>query len=451
MLKSPSRSSGERSKDMIQSRLPAAILVLCFLIVLVSVAIASDQEPDKSYSGNWLNRSTLTGDWEGMRNDLVRKGITLDLKFTQVLQGVVNGGKDSSWESGGRGNLLFSVDTQKLGLWPGGFLTIEVEGNYGESVNTYTGALLPVDYNRVNPAPQKERIAVPAVQYAQFLSHYLGLYVGKIDTTSGDMNEFAHGKGDEQFMNLAFNLNPTLIMVIPYSALGAGVILLPTQDPKAAIINLGVVSANAEAYNAGFDSLNSDSMSLFAEGRLRTNFFGLTGHQLLGGIYSNKNHTSLDQRLVPLFAGDIEEKTDSWSVYYNFDQYLYEIKKGSGRGIGLFGRFGISDGNPSPVHHFYSMGIGGKGMVDRRPDDRFGIGWYYADITNPTLAGPLATRSFLRNERGVEVYYTVAITPWALLTPDIQIVRPAQEKRSSQDSEDVDTNTILALRLQLLF
>jgi len=292
---------------------------------------------------------------------------------------------------------------------------------------------------------------VPAVQFTQFLSHYMGLYIGKLDTMSGDMNEFAHGKGDEQFMNLAFNLNPTLLMTVPYSPLGAGVILLPTQDPNAALINLGVLSATGEAYTTGFDSLNSDSMSFSAEGRLRTDFFGLTGHQLLGGVYSNKNHTSLDQRLIPLFTGNIEEKTDCWSVYYNFDQYLYEFKKGSGRGIGIFGRIGSSDGNPSPVHHFYSLGIGGKGVMESRPVDRFGIGWFYIDISNPTITGPFETRSFLRDEQGFEAYYSIAMTPWALLTPDIQIVRPAQEKRISRDREDVDTNVVLALRLQLIF
>jgi porin len=427
------------------------MLATFFAFFLASIAFAADQPPDKTYSGDWLSRSTLTGDWGGVRNDLAQKGITIDLKFTQFLQGIVDGGKDSSWESGGRGNLLFNLDTQKLGLWPGGFLTVEVEGNYGDSVNTYTGALMPVDSNRMNPAPYKDRLAVPAVQLTQFLSHYLGLYIGKLDTMSGDMNEFAHGKGDEQFMNLALNLNPTLLMTVPYSTLGAGVIILPTKDPNAALINLGVLSATGEAYTTGFDTLASDELSFSAEGRLRTNLFGLTGHQLLGGVYSNKNQTSLDQRLIPLFEGNIEEKTDCWSIYYNFDQYLYEFKKGSGRGIGLFGRIGVSDGNPSPVHHFYSLGIGSKGVMESRPDDRIGIGWFYIDVTNPTITGPFETRSFLRDEQGFEAYYSIAMTPWALLTPDIQIVRPAQEKRISQDREDVDTNTILSLRLQLIF
>jgi ligand-binding SRPBCC domain-containing protein len=41
------------------------------------------------------------------------------------------------------------------------------------------------------------------------------------------------------------------------------------------------------------------------------------------------------------------------------------------------------------------------------------------------------------------------MTPWALLTPDIQIVRPAQKETVS--GENIETNTILGLRLQLIF
>lgn len=437
-------------RTMRTRRFSVVILASLIMIFMASLAFSANPSPDNTYSGDWLTRSTLTGDWGGARNDLAQKGMTVDLKFTQVLQGVVDGGKDSSWESGGRGNLLLHLDTQKLGLWPGGFLTIEVEGSYGDSVNAYTGSILPVDTNRLFPHPAKDRLSVPAVQFTQFLSYYIGLYIGKLDVmASGDMNEFAHGKGDEQFMNLAFGLNPALLMTAPPSTLGAGVIILPTKDPNAAIINLGIISANGEAYNAGFDTLNSDSMSFSAEGRLRTDFFGRTGHQLLGGVYSNKNHTSLDQRLNSIITYNLEENTDCWTIYYNFDQYLYEFKKGSGRGIGIFGRFGISDGNPSPVHHFYSLGIGGKGVMESRPADRFGIGWFYADITNPTVTGPFNTRSLLRDEQGFEAYYSIAMTPWALLTPDIQIVRPAQKETVS--GEDVETNIILGLRLQLIF
>jgi porin len=412
---------------------------------------------DTTYSGDLLTRSTLTGDWGGARNDLARKGVTFDLNLTQVEQGVADGGKNHKEEYGGRGELTFKVDTGKLGLWPGGFLTVELEGNFGHGVNLRDGGVMPVNTNQIFPTPPGSQLNLPALNFAQFLSEYAGVVVGKLDTSSGDMNEFAHGKGTSQFMNLAFNLNPTLLMTVPYSTLGAGVIILPNKDPHAAIISLLALSANGKASTTGFDTLNSNSMTYVAEGRVRTDFFGMTGHQLLGGLYSNKDRTSTDPRLSldpdTRFAGD--GKSDSWAVYYNFDQYVYEPVKGSGKGLGIFGRLAATDGNPNFMQYFYSLGLGGKGMAASRPHDSFGLGGYYLDIKSPSLSGPLGlfSKNFLRDEFGFEAYYSAALTPWAFLTPNIQVVRGAQKFMDplQPNINEIRTATILGLRLQLVF
>ena len=430
---------------------PRFFLFLLGLLCLAQPAIAED--PD--YSGDLLKRSTLTGDWGGARNELARKGITFDISQVFTEQGVVHGGKDRSWEDGGRGRLLLNADTGKMGLWPGGFLTAELEWNFGKAVNLKTGGLMPADMNQIAPVPGEEGVALPALNFTQFLSEYGGVVVGKIDTMGGDTNEFAHGKGDTQFMNLALNVNPALLMTVPYSPLGAGLVILPNKDPEAAIVSLLALSALGKASTSGFEALNDDSLTYNGEARVRTGFFGLTGHQLLGVIYSNKDRTSTDQRL-DLEPGSrlIERKTDSWSFYYNFDQYLYEPVKGSGKGLGLFGRFAVTDGNPNFIQYFYSLGIGGKGVMKERPHDRFGIGWYYVDIKSPTVEGPFATREFLRDEQGVEAYYSFALTPWAHLTPNVQYIHGAQRQTVAllpANRSDVGDATIMGLRLQLQF
>jgi porin len=294
----------------------------------------------------------------------------------------------------------------------------------------------------------------------QFFSPYAGVVLGKLATltpTSGDMNEFAHGKGDTQFMNMAFGVNPVILLTVPYSTLGAGLIVLPTKDPKAAIVNFMVLQGNGQASTSGFSDLYSNQLTFATEGRVKTDFFGRTGHQLIGATYSNKSFASLDQSLRFFIENrTIEEKKGSWSAYYNFDQYLYEVKKGSDQGIGIFGRFGVSDGNPNPMRYFFSFGVGGKGIVPGRPLDQFGIGYYYIDVNNPQFTGAFATRSFLRNEYGFEAYYNIAITPWIKFTPDIQFVRPAQKeyvdtKGSIPTRKSVDTVTVFGLRLQMVF
>jgi porin len=438
-------------------------------IVLLGMGIAPAmaQTPSAApYSGDIFHRSTLTGDWFGLRNDLAAKGITFDMSLTQVYQGILDGGKDKAWKYGGRGDLTINVDTQKLGLWPGGFFTMEVEGNFTNSVNGLTGALMSVNQSQLFPMPKVSgsndgnNLNIPNLSFMQFFSPYAGVVLGKLallTPTSGDMNEFAHGKGDTQFMNLAFNVNPTMLLTVPYSTLGAGLIILPTKDPKAATIYFVVCQSNGKASTAGFNDLHSNQLSFMGEGRVRTDFFGLTGHQLIGVVYSNKTYTSLDQSLrFYLENRNIEKQEGSWVVYYNFDQYLYEPQKGSDQGIGIFGRFAVSDGNPNPMHFFFSFGVGGKGIIPGRPLDRYGIGFYYIDVNNPKFRGEFGTKSFLRDEYGFEAYYNVAITPWLQLTPDIQIVRPAQKEFLDTSGiiparNYVGTATVFGLRLQMIF
>ena len=427
---------------------------------------AQDSMPTDPYSGDLLTRSTLTGDWGGIRNQLADKGVTFDLSITQVGQGIVNGGKNGAWEYGGRGDIVMNVDTGKVGLWPSGILHMEAEGNWASSANGKTGAIAPVNTNQLFPVPVGDNFNLDALNFTQFLlSHYFGLTVGKytlLTEASGDMNEFAHGKGDTQFMNTAFNANPAIFFTTPYSALGTGVIGLPTQDPKEAIVSFMVMQSNGQANTSGFNDLDGNQLTFAGEGRVRTDFFGLTGHQLFGSTFSNRHFFSIDQRLGNVIEnGQLAGKKGSWNIYYNFDQYLYEPKKGADQGVGIFGRFGASDGNPNFMHFFYSLGVGGKGMFSR-PHDQFGLGYYFIDINNPTLQGPFRTVKLLRDEYGFEAYYNVAITPWAQLTPDIQVVRGAQKDQhtTGQDAfgipfiagkKSIGTNTVLGLRVKVLF
>jgi porin len=454
-----------KKKEGGMKRLAVIVTIILIMGMLLSTqAVAEEAAADPNYSGDFWSRSTMTGDWGGMRNEWAKKGVTVDMSLTQTEMSVVSGGKNHDWEYSGRGNVTINVDTQKLGLWPGGFLTVEVEGNYNRSINLDTGALSPVNTNQLFPMPGDEGLNIPAVTFMQFLSHNFGIVLGKLDTTSGDANEFAHGKGDKQFFNMAFNLNPALLLTSPNSVLGGGIIILPTKDPDQAIISALVFDSNGKANTSGFDTAFEGDNTYVTEGRVRTNFFGMTGHQLLGAAYSTKEFTSLGQDTLLMLKGIVqnrelttEKEDNSWAVYYNFDQYLYEPEKG--QGIGIYGRFGASDGDANPVHYFYSLGIGGKGVFKNRPNDAFGVGFYYMDISNPKLTGIFKDREFLQDEYGVEAYYNIAITPWMKLTPDIQIIRAAQEDSVSLTSivppvitrESLDTVTVLGLRLQLIF
>ena len=272
-----------------------AIIISALFLLEISLATqtwAQETSAKDPYSGNFSSRSTLTGDWGGLRNEWAAKGVTLDMSITQVGQGVVNGGKNGAWEYSGRGDLILNLDSGKLGLWPGGFFNFEMEGNWASAVNAKTGALMPVNSSQLFPLPPGDKFGVPAWNFTQFLSPYFGLTIGKLATitaNSGDMNEFAHGKGDTNFMNMAFNANPLTAFTMPYSTLGTGLVVLPTKDPKEAVVSFFVMSANGDPTTSGFEDLNGNAIVVAAEGRVRTDFFGHTGHQLFGTRFPTKS------------------------------------------------------------------------------------------------------------------------------------------------------------------
>ncbi len=61
----------------------------------------------------------------------------------------------------------------------------------------------------------------------------------------------------------------------------------------------------------------------------------------------------------------------------------------------------------------------------------------------------LGTFEVLGDEQGFEAYCSFALTPWAFLTPDGQVVQPAQ--RATRYGEAVNTASVHGLRLRMVF
>jgi porin len=110
-------------------------------------------------------------------------------------------------------------------------------------------------------------------------------------------------------------------------------------------------------------------------------------------------------------------------VFYGFDQFVVQYTDDEERGWGFFGRASFSDGNPTPVRYFLSLGIGGDSPLKWNRGDTFGLGWYYTGVSSEI--GPVPQALFgIQNGTGVEVYYKFQATPWLDVTPDLQYIRP---------------------------
>src|SRR5262245_44878805 len=191
------------------------------LMVLAKVGGASAQPVDvpPTWGGGFWDRPRLTGSWFGLRDELGKKGVVLDVDLLQIPQGVITGGTDEIAKYGGLAEYTLNVDTQKLGLWPGGFFNIKAMTNFGESVDKASGSLVPVNITAILPEPRKENFTVLMnLSYMQFVSKQFGAVVGKLYTLSGDDNAFAHDFRST-FLYTGLDFNMTLAL-FPFTAYG---------------------------------------------------------------------------------------------------------------------------------------------------------------------------------------------------------------------------------------
>lgn len=377
------------------------------------------------YSGDLWNRPAMTGDWGGRRSEWAAQGISIEMSLEQTLQGNAHGGKDTNnaFRYSGSFDLRLKFDTGRMDLWPGGLIEVHAENFFGQSVNSKVGS--PVNDDALFPLPGDRDLMVPHVIYTQFLSESFGVFLGKLDTTVGDKNEFAWIHGDN-FLHSSFRWNPVTARTTPYSTLGFGCFAFGDWG----IWSLTVYDTEGTPNQSGFDTAFDGGTSVATEARFNVDLFGKPGHQLFGFAWSDNNFVSLDQDrrvgikipgspLLNLLTLDLalERESSSWAFFYNFDQYLYVEPDDPTQGIGIFGRFGMSDGEANPIERFYSIGVGGKGVVPERDNDTFGLGYYYVEY-----GGELPERLGIHAGQGVELFYSIEVSPWLHITPDLQVI-----------------------------
>jgi porin len=384
----------------------------------------------------------MTGKWFGARSALAESGVTFDWDVTQFYFGTTTGGLEREFRYGGLGDYVTLLDFGKMGLAKGLFLKLRAQNRFGETLAGATGALLSPTIAPDLPDPESNNVFLTNVLFTQFLSPRFGVFAGKLDTFDGDLNAFAHMRGKDQFSNIAFVSSPVALRTIPYVTVGTGFFILGKEQTP--VFTFNVLNPVYTPGTSGLENLFGEGVTLASDLRLPTRIFGLPGHQLIGGTWSSRRYVGLDQDpRVILPSIPLARQNGSWSVYYNFDQFLHVDPTDPSKGWGLFGRAGLADDATNPIEWFLSAGVGGNSPLRGRGNDRFGVGWHLtgtSDKIDPLLARLVGG---LRNGQGVELFYNFEVNPWFHITPDLQVIIPAREQ--------VDTSLVIGIRAKIDF
>ena len=146
----------------------------------------------------------------------------------------------------------------------------------------------------------------------------------------------------------------------------------------------------------------------------------LPGNYRFGLLYDPRDKQEIINPLGGLRRPHYDSGDVAW--YLSFDQMVYREGPEDDQGLGLFFRYGHRHGDVNRISNFWSAGMQYQGLIPERDRDVVGLGFYSVHSSHQYRRE--IDDDFLR-ETGYELYYSIYVTPWLQITPDLQyIARP---------------------------
>ncbi len=413
------------------------------------------------YSGGIWHRNTMFGDLGGRRSEWYDKGFSFDMQATQIYQGVTSGGSVTGSGNGTYNGLLeinAYLDTAKLGWWSGGLLATTLQTSWGTPLSSEVGNISPVNATPLWPVPFVETTRVMEYYLSQGLPHNIMMIVGRVDATNFlDTNSYANIP-ESQFFNGSLNndlLWGNLLTFSTYAAL----FVIPVKEGISIATGVWTPNTQPDDYGGDWNDWAAVINPMFSY-----HIDGKPGKAQVTYAYSSSDTAPFDNpRFSPNEFTDIisdkegiRSRSGNWLVTFNLEQHLWtpdgadedyatgtQDFTNNPPGVGLFYRFGYMPDDRNSFNMTMSGGLGARGIIPGRPNDRMGIGVYGMWASDEFKDSSLLLNALLDDEVGFEAYYNFAITPWLQLSADAQYIE--------QGLTTSDNAWVLGTRLNIRF
>lgn len=402
-----------------------SLLASSHLIAGETMKAAPEKKEAKPFSlKEWWEGPSLTYDWFGQGAKMREHGIYLESTLTQFGQGLVSGRGNRDWEYGGLLDAFGHLEGEPMGTWPGLSLDSHLMFLYGESVIGNGGELSPTNTALLLPASNQTIVTLSSLYITQKYGDF-SLSAGRYNTVDFyALNAFDGGRGVTSFWNTAVAMPLIAARAVPAVTLGA--MAGYSNKGLGLDLNFAVFDPTGSETTTGLSDPFAKGVTLLGTAAVKTKFGGLAGKQTVTGVWSNveaNSLTSTRQLLIPSLPGAPANQDDTWFFNYSMEQYLVQYEGAETKGFGLFGSLGISDGNPNPIDWSATFGLGGDSPIQGRAQDRFGVGYYFLGVSS-AMEKALPLLLPVRDEQGVELFYTFALNKWWTVTADVQVIDP---------------------------
>ncbi len=401
------------------------VILIANLIVVMQLQAgdtdASEQESGSPAAGTGWHHGLPFAYEEGLldyvkfpRAWLADHGVNVYASLMPIYQKITKGGlndeDDDKWTTSY--DVQTYLDSSKMGLWKGGYGLVRAEGKWGDAgVNPFTGAVIPVNFDAVVPKDEDDDFELTEWWVAQ------AFFDGKFEVLAGmwDIVRFfdivpLSGPYHYRFLNSHMFFNSVILPYAPYNVLGGVITVKPTQWLT---ITTSISDPNSSADDV--DWFDEGDYDLLHQWQFMAHPFGKQGMYSVGIAYRDKEQATIKQDSA---SGKTETDQTDWAFYANFNQWLYQNPSNPHQSIGVFGRFGASDGDVNIIERHYSFGLSFDGMIPFRPKDVFGIVGWYNNFSDDLTDTPFLDIS--DSSKGFEAYYRIQVMPWLQVSPGVQ-------------------------------
>jgi len=354
----------------------------------------------------WLQWEHATGDWGGLRPLLNERGILPDVELTGQLFSKLRGGSTShdATHAAGLASASLTLDTGRLGLWPGGTVVVAGEHQDGSGVSREVGSI--ADIGTLDGSPRHfTHLSAYALQQSFFDDRLVARF-GKYDANAG----FVDSDLTSAFLNGDFEPPANIPMpTYPYPALGLALFADPVPWLTLAAASFG---ADLGVHENGGAGLFQGRVFAIAELTLHASPFGLAGHFNAGAWLRSVETPD------PAKPAGSRSFARNYGAYLLLDQQLFsEDPKHPEQGLGAWFQLAWAPPDRNAIDLWVGGGLVYTGLVPDREEDQLGLGVANAGLTS----GPDET-THVRPEVVIECFYAIQLAPWLQLQPDLQVV-----------------------------
>jgi len=381
----------------------------------------------------WLTRPYLGGDWGGARASLEENGVSLDMRHTSFYQGLASGTGDKDFDYGGKFDVFINMDSSKMGVWEGGGFRSHLEYSHGDLATNLGGTLFATNAALYWPVGTPDELVATSLYFTQKVGARSSVALGKfnpVDLLAAD--PFYGGWGIDRFTNLIFTAPPSGL--IPVVFMGA-VANIQTNPLKWTVMVFDPID-RTDDYLPG--DLFEEGVNVSVTGAHTSTLAGRKTSYTLTGLYSTAE--GVDYSSIGGGILETSAETGAWNINFEFKHNLQENGEQPNAAWGFYVKAAIADGNPNYVQRSLIAGIGGKALFFGRPQDSFGLGAYYYNLSDE-LEDSINPIAVIGDEAAIEAFYNWAVTPWLFFGPNIQFVKPARGR--------FDNALVVGLRMQI--